>query len=206
MQFVSLDGVSQGPGSPTEDTSDGFDRGGWLVPHIDEAFGRCTSEWLGRADGLLLGHRTYEAFARDWPAMTDPDDPFSERMNGLPKYVVSRTATGDEWSPVTVLRGSPGDAAVAEAVAALKAGDDGELQIHGSTRLGASLLAAGLVDTLHLVVAPTVVGTGRRLLPAPLPALGLRLTRSETTSTGMLLLEYAVAGAAETAEYQGVPT
>lgn len=66
IQFVSLDGVSQGPGSPAEDTSGGFTGGGWLVPHLDELFVRRTADWLGRAGGLLLGRRTYEAFARDW--------------------------------------------------------------------------------------------------------------------------------------------
>src|SRR5215216_6200519 len=66
-EFVTLDGVSQGPGSPTEDTSDSFTRGGWLVPHIDALFIERASEWLDLADGLLLGRRTYEAFARDWP-------------------------------------------------------------------------------------------------------------------------------------------
>jgi dihydrofolate reductase len=78
-EFVTLDGVSQGPGSQTEDTSDGFTRGGWLVPHLDQQFVRRASEWLDLADGLLLGRRTYEAFARDWPQITDPDDPLSVR-------------------------------------------------------------------------------------------------------------------------------
>ena len=98
-EFVTLDGVSQGPGSPTEDTSDGFTRGGWLVPHLDELFVRRTSDWLDLADGLLLGRRTYEAFARDWPQITDPDDPFTERMNSLPKYVVTNTLTAGSLGP-----------------------------------------------------------------------------------------------------------
>src|SRR6185312_11164519 len=106
-EFVTLDGVSQGPGSATEDTSDGFTRGGWLVPHIDEQFVRQASEWLDRADGLLLGRRTYQPFARDWPRITDPDDPFTERMNALPKYVVTNTLTEGTWDPTTVLRGDP---------------------------------------------------------------------------------------------------
>jgi len=157
MEFLSLDGVSQGPGSPEEDTSNGFTRGGWLVPHIDGAFIEQTTEWLGHADALLLGRRTYEAFARDWPQITDPDDPFTERMNSLPKYVVTNTLTAGSWDPTTVLRGDP-----IRTVGALRAKPGRELQIHGSARLGNTLLAAGLVDTVRLVVAPTVIAAAVR--------------------------------------------
>lgn len=198
MQFVTLDGVSQGPGSADEDTSDGFTRGGWLVPHMDEAFVRCTSEWLDRADGLLLGRRTYEAFARDWPAITDPD-PFTDRMNSLPKFVVSNTIESAEWEPATVLRGDP-----AETVRELKARAGREVQVHGSARLGSALLSLGLVDTLRLVVAPTVIGSGRRFLSQPAAATGLRLVRHEATARGLLVLEYDVTGAAAVGEYEGV--
>jgi dihydrofolate reductase len=198
-EFVTLDGVSQGPGSPTEDTSDGFTRGGWLVPHMDETFVRCTSEWLDRADGLLLGRRTYTAFARDWPAITDPDDPYTKRMNSLPKYVVSNTIENGNWQPTTVLRGDP-----AESVRELKTRPGRELQVHGSARLASALLSMGLVDTLRLVVAPAVVGSGRRLLTHPAAATGLRLVRNDATAKGLMILEYEVAGAAPVAEYEGV--
>jgi dihydrofolate reductase len=198
-EFVTLDGVSQGPGSPTEDTSDDFTRGGWLVPYLDKVFVRRTSEWLGLADGLLLGRRTYEAFARDWPQITDPNDPFTERMNSLPKYVVTNTLTEGGWHPTTVLRGDP-----IQTVGKLKAQPGRELQIHGSARLGKALLSAGLVDTLRLVVAPTVTGSGRRLLEHPGAPVGLRLVRHEVTANGLLLLEYERVGAAPVAEYEGV--
>ncbi|MEV0132492.1 dihydrofolate reductase family protein [Dactylosporangium sp. NPDC050688] len=199
MQFVTLDGVCQGPGAPTEDTSDGFALGGWLVPHIDAQFVQQTVAWLELADGLLLGRRTYEAFARDWPQITDPADPYTGRMNALPKYVVSNTLTEATWNPTTVLRGDP-----ATTVAALKAGPGRELQIHGSARLGAALLSAGLVDTLRLVVAPAVIGSGRRLLPHPGAPVGLRLTRHDVTANGLLLLEYETTGPALVGTYEGV--
>lgn len=198
-QFVSLDGVSQGPGSPTEDTTDGFTLGGWLVPYLDDVFVLRTSEWLDLADGLLLGRRTYEAFARDWPRITDPDDPYTERMNRLPKYVLSNTLTHGDWAPTTVLRGD-----AVRAIADLKARPGRELQVHGSARLGNALLAAGLVDSLRLVVAPTVLGAGRRLLTHPGPATGLRLVRHEATPQGLLLLEYLRVGTAPVGEYDGV--
>ncbi|MEV4382070.1 dihydrofolate reductase family protein [Streptosporangium sp. NPDC049644] len=198
-EFVTLDGVSQGPGSPAEDTSGGFTRGGWLVPHLDELFVRRTSDWLDLADGLLLGRRTYEAFARDWPRITDPDDPYTERMNSLPKYVVTSTLTEGSWHPTTVLHGDP-----IQTVGELKARPGRELQIHGSARLGNALLAAGLVDTLRLVVAPAVTGSGRRLLDHPGAPAGLRLVHHEVTANGLLLLQYETVGAAPTAEYEGV--
>ena len=198
-EFVSLDGVSQGPGSPTEDTSDGFTRGGWLVPYLDEQFVRRTSDWLDLADGILFGRRTYEAFARDWPQITDPNDPYTARMNSLPKYVVTNTLTEGSWHPTTVL---PGDAV--QTVGELKIQPGRELQIHGSARLGNALLAAGLVDTLRLVVAPTVVGSGRRLIEHPGAAVGLRLVEQEVTPSGLVVLEYEAVGAAPVAEYAGV--
>jgi dihydrofolate reductase len=198
-EFVSLDGVSQGPGSPTEDTSDGFTRGGWLVPYLDEQFVRRTSHWLDLADGILFGRRTYEAFARDWPQITDPNDPYTARMNSLPKYVVTNTLTEATWHPTTVLRGD-----AVQAVGELKTRPGRELQIHGSARLGNALLAAGLVDTLRLVVAPTVVGAGRRLIEHPGEAVGLRLVEQEVTPSGLVVLEYEPVGAAPVAEYKGV--
>ncbi|MFK4086589.1 dihydrofolate reductase family protein [Kribbella sp. NPDC020789] len=196
-QFVTLDGVSQGPGSPTEDTSGGFTRGGWLVPFIDETFVRRTAEWLALAGGLLLGRRTYDAFARDWPQITDPNDPFTERMNALPKYVVSGTLTEGSWHPTIVVDGLAG-------VAELKERPGSELQIHGSASLGNALLSAGLVDKMRLVVAPTVIGAGRRLFEHPGDTAGLKLTRHEATPSGLLLLEYDAVGAAPIAEYEGV--
>lgn len=198
-EFVTLDGVSQGPGSPTEDPSGGFTRGGWLVPYLDPLFVQRTSEWLDLADGLLLGRRTYQAFARDWPQITDPNDPFTERMNSLPKYVVTNTRTEGSWHPVTLLHGDP-----VQTVGQLRTQPGRELQIHGSARLGKALLAAGLVDTLRLVVAPTVAGSGRRLLDHPSAPVGLRLVHHEATPNGLLLVEYAQVGVAPVAEYDGV--
>ena len=127
---------------------------------MDQTFIAQAAGWLDRADALLLGRRTYEAFAEAWPQITDPDDPFTERMNGLPKYVASHTLTEAPWSPSTILRGD-----IAAQVAELKAQPGRELQLHGSARLAQTLLAAGLIDEIRLVVTPTVLGQGRRLFP-----------------------------------------
>ena len=198
IEFVTLDGVSQGPGSPEEDTSDEFTQGGWLVPHMDEAFIQTAAEWLGQADALLLGRRTYEAFARDWPQITDPDDPFTVLMNSLPKYVASNSLTAGSWNPTTILSGD-----VAAQVAELKQQPGRELQIHGSARLAQSLLAAGLIDELRLVVAPVIVGHGRRLLPAGGAPAGLRLVSSKTTPGGLALQTYEWTGQPDFATYSG---
>jgi len=199
MQFVTIDGVYQGPGSPDEDTSDGFVRGGWMVPHMDETFVAQAATWLAQADALLLGRRTYEAFAQAWPQITDPEDPFAELMNGLPKYVASHTLSETTWSPATLLRGD-----VTAEVSRLKDLPGRELQLHGSARLSQSLFAAGLIDELRLVITPTVVGQGRRLFPADGPAIGMRLVSHTTTPGGLTILVLEHTGAPRFASYEGV--
>ncbi len=198
-QFVTLDGVYQGPGSPDEDRTGGFTRGGWMVPHMDETFIARAADWLSRADALLFGRRTYEAFAEAWPQITDPDDPFTERMNGLPKYVASTALVEASWQPTTILRGD----IVAE-VAELKSRPGGELQLHGSATLSQSLLAAGLIDEIRLVVTPTVLGEGRRLFAASGPAVGMRVTEASTTPGGLTILTFETVTAPEYGTYEGV--
>ncbi len=198
MQFISLDGVTQGPGAPDEDSSDGFGRGGWFVPYLEEGFLGIIQGWVEPCDAYLFGRRTYTAFARDWPNMPDLDDPVAKSLNTLPKYVASNTLAESEatWAPTTVLRGD-----ITAAVAELKAQDGRELQIHGSTTLGRSLLDAGLVDELRLVVAPVVVGDGRRLFEPSDHATGLRLVDATTTPLGLAVQTYAVEGPAEFGTY-----
>jgi len=198
-QFVTLDGVYQGPGSADEDTSDGFTRGGWMVPHMDQAFIDLAAGWLAQAGALLLGRRTYEAFARDWPQITDPADPFTASMNGLPKYVASNTLTEATWAPTTILRGD-----TVEEVAKLKTVPGKELQLHGSARLAQSLLAAGLIDEIRLVITPTVLGQGRRLFPDQGQAIGMRVTSHTTTPGGLAILVLQATDAPLFAAYEGV--
>ena len=121
------------------------------------------------------------------------------RARGRPAAGAGRGPVETVWNPTTVLCGDP-----VRSVAALKSRPGRELQIHGSARLGRSLLSAGLVDTLRLVVAPTIVGAGRRLLAHPGDSIGLRLLKHEVTSAGLLLVEYETTGASPVAEYEGV--
>ncbi|MFK4213758.1 dihydrofolate reductase family protein, partial [Streptomyces sp. NPDC030920] len=162
-------------------------QGGWFVPHLDEAFDRVAATWLGKADAFLFGRRTYENFARDWPEMTD--HPNARVLNGLPKYVASQSLPKAGWEPTTILSGD-----IPAQVAELKRQPGRELQIHGSARLGQSLLAAGLIDELRLAIAPVVVGSGRHLFPDGGTPAGLRLLHNETTPSGIAVHVYESTG------------
>jgi dihydrofolate reductase len=166
---------------------------------MDDVFIQQAADWLGDADGLLFGRRTYEAFARDWPEITDPEDPFTELMNGLPKYVASQTLTDAAWNPTTILSGD-----VVTGVAELKSRPGRHLQIHGSARLAQSLLAAGLVDEIRLAIAPVVVGQGRRLFATDGPPAGLKQLSNETTPGGLTIQRYEATDRAPFATYTGV--
>jgi dihydrofolate reductase len=181
-EFISLDGVVQGPGGPDEDTSDGFAAGGWMVPYTtDPDFGAIVDGWFVRAEAILLGRTTFEVMRTFWPHV-GTDDPTSAALNGTPKYVVSRTLTDPGWEPTTVLPGDP-----VASVAALKARPgDGEVQVHGSALLAATLHAAGLVDEYRLVWAPVTLGAGKRLFGPGASPSGFELVESRTTSAGAL--------------------
>src|SRR5215212_1015206 len=125
--FLSVDGVYQGPGGPEEDRRDGFDRGGWLVPHFDEATGQFMEEVFREVDAFLLGRRTYEIFAAAWPNATDPNDTVARALNTLPKYVASTKLKDPEWANTTVLGGD-----LVTNVQKLKERDGREHQVHGS--------------------------------------------------------------------------
>jgi dihydrofolate reductase len=187
--FLSVDGVYQGPGGPEEDRSGGFDRGGWLVPHFDEATGQFITEVFGRVDAFLLGRRTYEIFAGYWPKAADASDPVANRLNTRPKYVASTTLKDPTWAHTTVLDGD-----LAAAVRELKARDGGELQVHGSGQIVRYLLDHDLVDRLNLLVFPVIVGAGRRLFPESGVATGLQLDESRTTPSGVSISVYRPTG------------
>jgi dihydrofolate reductase len=195
--FLSVDGVYQGPGGPTEDRSGGFDRGGWLVPHFDEATGAFMTSVFENADAFLLGRRTYDIFAAAWPTSTDPDDPVATKLNTLPKYVASTTLKDPEWSNTTVLEGD-----LVEAVRELKGREGRELQVHGSGRLVQFLLQHDLLDRLNLLVFPVIVGAGRRLFPDSGIATGVALDASRTTPSGVTISVYQPIGRPEFGEVE----
>lgn len=189
LNFLSLDGVYQGPGSPDEDRSGGFERGGWFVPFVDAALEERVEEWASSANGFLFGRRTYEAFSAVWPTITDPSDRNAARLNSLPKYVAATSPVETTWGPATVL-----DRDVEAAIAALKQAEDGELQIHGSGRLGRSLLAANLVDELRIAIAPVIVGKGRKLFGDTQGTAGFNLLSEERTPSGLIMCRFENTG------------
>jgi dihydrofolate reductase len=182
MNTVSLDGVMQGPGRPDEDTRDGFEYGGWAVPYGDEAMVAKMGERMGEDRAFLFGRRTYEQLLSSWNARGGP---FKDALNNTGKFVASSSpATKLEWPNSTLLHGD-----VPAAVAELKEKAPTNLVIMGSGVLIASLMAADVIDEYLLMIAPVVLGSGRRLFPEGVRAT-MRLTEGVTTSKGMVLATY----------------
>ncbi|MEU7831514.1 MULTISPECIES: dihydrofolate reductase family protein [unclassified Nonomuraea] len=185
--FVSLDGVMQGPGGAGEDDSHGFQHGGWLPPHVDEGFGRIMNDQLERADGMLLGRRSYEILASYWPNV--PDEEGGAKINSMPKYVTTRAPMTAEWRNTQVLVGE-----AAQTVAELKRSTDGEILVQGSSDLMRTLQEAELVDEYRLLIFPVVLGQGKRLFAEGTAPAGLKVTGSTTTDAGVIYVTYEWAG------------
>ncbi|MFI0355451.1 dihydrofolate reductase family protein [Actinomadura sp. 9N407] len=185
--FVSLDGVMQAPGGPGEDDSNGFPYGGWLAPHADEGFGRIMGEVFGRADGMLLGRRSYDILAAHWPGV--PDEEGGAQINSMPKYVATRSPMNAEWRNTEVLVGE-----AAQTVADLKKRTDGVILVQGSSDLIRTLQEADLVDEYHLLVFPLILGQGKRLFAEGTVPAGLKLTGSSVTDAGVVYMAYERAG------------
>jgi dihydrofolate reductase len=185
--WLSLDGVAQSPAYPDEDPSGGFDRGGWHERYMDDVAGRRLVENVNAAGGFVLGRRTYELFAGYWPNAGEEEQVLARPLNTKPKYVASRTLTEPlEWQNSTLLEGD-----AAEAVAALKQEDGGELQVIGSTVLAQTLIEHDLVDELRLMIDPLLLGGGKRLFRDDGVARPFRLVDSQVTTTGAILATYA---------------
>ena len=185
--FVTLDGVMQAPGGPEEDTSGGFDHGGWLFGYWDDAMREWMGESMGKPFALLLGRKTYEIFAAYWPHAGDA--PGAAELNAATKYVASRTLDSVEWANSILLEGEAADAA-----SRLKEEDGPEIQVHGSSDLIQTLLARQLVDEFRMWIFPVLLGTGKRLFGEGTIPSGLELTDSKTSTSGVLVATYRPAG------------
>jgi len=193
--FLSLDGVMQAPGGPGEDESGGFSPGGWLVPHADEDMGKVMDGIFEKADAFLLGRATYDIFASYWPRVTDPNDLVAAKLNALPKFVASRTRSSFSWINTTLVRD------VVKEVAELKRRFGREVQVHGSAGLAQTLIENDLVDEYRLLVFPVLLGTGKRLFGGGTVPRTLKLVRSSTTSTGVVVSIYRPAGSLKTGSF-----
>jgi dihydrofolate reductase len=178
-EFVSVDGVMEAPGG--ED----FKYKGWSF-EIDrgEEGDKFKLDETMESEALLLGRVTYEGFAAAWPSRTD-EQGFADKFNSMPKYVVSSTLEGPEWNNSTVLSGD-----VVEEVTKLRQELDGDIYVHGSCQLVQTLIENDLVDELHLMVFPVVLGTGKRLFGETSDKKPLRLADSRTVGDGVTIQIY----------------
>jgi dihydrofolate reductase len=176
---LSLDGVMEDPGGAEE-----FEHGGWSFRFSDPEGMQYKLDEVMEHDALLLGRVTYEGFAAAWPSMRD-EVGFADKMNGMPKYVVSRTLEHADWSNTAVLSGD-----VADEVSALKQSDGGDILVAGSASLIRELIAHDLVDEFRLMVFPIVLGNGKRLFAGTPGTPILKLVELKRLGTGTVILTY----------------
>ena len=167
-QFVSLDGIIDEPQN-------------WSFPYWNDEIAKFKNDELFASDAQLLGRVTYEGFAAAWPSR---DGDFADKMNRMPKYVVSTTLDKAEWENSHVIKTN-----VPEAIAKLKQQDGKELTVHGSRTLVQTLIQHNLVDEYHLLVYPLVLGNGKRVFEQGSDTK-LKLVESKTYDTGVVLLRY----------------
>lgn len=179
-EFVSLDGVIEAPGGGED-----FKHGGWTF-EIDrgEEGDKFKFDELIEAEAQLLGRVTYEGFAAAWPKMED-EAGFAEKMNSMPKYVVSSTLQTADWDNSTILSGD-----FAEEIRKLKQDVDGVILVAGSAQLVQGLIEHDLLDELRLMVFPVTLGSGKRLFGETIDKKPLKLTDSRTVGDGIALLTY----------------
>jgi dihydrofolate reductase len=193
--FVTLDGVIQAPGGPDEDTSGGFEYGGWTVTYWDDVIEAHIGASMDVEKEYLFGRGTYEIMAAHWPFAGD-DDPFAAMINQARKHVVSTTLTDPTWQHTEVISGD-----VPAAIRALKASDGPQLEVLGSPGLIQTLLAHDLVDEFGLMVYPVVVGSGKHLFGDGTVAGALDLADSKITPSGVIIATYRRAGDLQTGSF-----
>jgi dihydrofolate reductase len=185
INWVTLDGVMQAPGRADEDTRDEFAHGGWAAPYSDSVVGAKMGEWMGDSYAWLFGRRTYEDLLASWNAQGGP---FKDALNERPKYVASRNpSTRLQWPNSSLL-----DRDAPAAVTMLKQTSKANLVIMGSGELIGSLAAADAIDEYLLMIAPLVLGGGRRLFAAGVHT-SLQLAECTPTSTGAIVALYVPA-------------
>jgi dihydrofolate reductase len=190
-EFISLDGVIQGPGGADEDTEGGFAQGGWTMPYWHDDIGTHFFQAMSQTGALLLGRKTWQGHGDAFDPMPE-GDPFGDVMKAIPKYVVSTTLTSTAaWRNSTLIKSN-----VVEEVRALKAQAGKNISIDGSSVLVHTLVQHDLVDEYSLLVYPVVLGGGKRLFPDGV-RVNLRLIESRPFPSGVVLMRYAAERPAE---------
>src|SRR3982750_2141213 len=182
-EFVTLDGVMQAPGGKDEDRDGGFEHGGWAWPYWHDDIGASFGAMMKDVDAFLLGRKTSLPHAAAFEPMP-AGDVFGDMMNAPAKYVVSRTLKEPTWRNTTIIRDDPMDA-----VRALKAQPGKNIMTDGSSQLVHALFREDLVDELHLLLYPLMLGRGKRLLPDDVYAT-FKLTSATPYASGVLGLHY----------------
>ncbi|HSC34458.1 MAG TPA: dihydrofolate reductase family protein [Thermodesulfobacteriota bacterium] len=191
-EFVTLDGVVQAPGGPTEDISGGFKYGGWIVPYSDDFSGKVMREQMKQPFNLLLGRRTFEIFASYWPQHED----HWPGINDAVKYVVSNTIDKHEWKNSVFIKGD-----VVEEIKRLKKEDGPDIKVWGSSNLVQTLLKNDLVDELWLKIFPITLGLGKRLFDDGTIPTALTLIDSKVSPKGVIFASYKRAGEVKTGSF-----
>jgi dihydrofolate reductase len=188
-EFTSLDGVMQAPGGKDEDRDGGFEHGGWTMPYWHDDIGKTFFELLSGCDAFLLGRRTYVTHAEAFEPLP-AGDVFGDAMNSRQHYVVSRTLEKPIWRNTTVIREN-----AIEAIRALKAQPGGNILTDGSSQLVHAMLAHDLVDELHLLVYPLLLGKGKKVMPEGVHAT-FELRSATPYPSGVVGLHYVRGSAA----------
>ena len=189
IEFISLDGVIQSPGGPEEDTSGGFTYGGWIGPYSDPLLSSVLNKQMNLPFDLLIGRKTFDIWAPYWPQHAD----FWSGVNTATKYVASNTLTSSEWQPTVFLNGD-----ISEKITRLKQEPGPDLHVYGSANLVQTLLKHDLVDEFWLKIHPITFGIGKRLFAGGTLPAAFKLTDGQVTSKGVIMVNYARAGALPT--------
>ena len=192
LTFITLDGVMQGPGGPTEDTSGNFAYGGWTVPYFDEFLGQTMEAQMSRPFDLLLGRKTFEIFASYWPYHLKE----GAGINNATKYVVSSTLTKHRWNKSVFINSN-----VVTEIEKLKQQDGPDLQVHGSSNLIQTLLKHDLVDELWLKIFPVSLGMGKRLFDQGTIPGSYTLVESKSSPAGVIIATFKRAGEVKTGSF-----
>lgn len=185
LEHISLDGVIQAPGGPDEDTSGGFAYGGWIASYSDAILGKLIRKQMNLPFDLLLGRKTYDIWAPYWPHHAD----VWSNANTATKYVASNTLASGVWQPSVILKGD-----VAEKVAQIKQQPGPDLHVWGSSHLLQTLIQHDLVDTFWLMIYPITLGMGKRLFAGGAIPAAFKVTESNVTPNGVIVVNYERAG------------